>query len=65
MFKEKFNLLADILKKSDIEKVRDDTSETTFQSQAMVFFNFKMQGEELAKDLKRIHGIQSVFIHGD
>lgn len=31
----------------------------------MIFFNFKMQAEEFSRDLKRYHGISSVFVHGD
>ena len=30
-----------------------------------MFINFKMQGEEIAKELKRSHKITSVLIHGD
>lgn len=55
-------LLGSIIK----EVVNDKESpEEMTSGQVIVFINFKMQGEEIAKELKRAHKISSVFIHGD
>ena len=59
-YKIKFEMLVKVLKHLEL-----GGSHSTSSQQAIIFFNFKMQGEDLARDLKRLHGISSVFIHGD
>jgi len=50
----KFEVLVSLL------KTQASTEETT-----IVFINFRHHGDDLAKELKRKHGISAVFIHGE